>query len=87
MPSFRAALTDNGICDVINGNAMKATLRPQASVDELSSALDPRTSPVTPEIIEGTGNSYQRTFWLFIGDQSLINGVPTMRRLPPMGVS
>ena len=66
---FRAALTDGGICQVLNGNSMDATFTSSARADEFKNSLDERTEEVIPEMIHGTGQLFRKTFWLDVGER------------------
>ena len=66
---FRAALTDGGICHVLNGNSMDATFSSSPRADVLKSSLDERTKDVEPDMIHGTGKLFRKTFWLDVGER------------------
>ena len=66
---FMAALTDGGICHVLNGNSMDATFSSSPRADVLKSTLDERTEDVTPEKIHGTGKLFRKTFWFDVGER------------------
>ena len=66
---FRAALTDGGICHVLNGNSMDATFSSAQRTDVLKTNLDERTEEVVPEMIHGTGKLFRKTFWLDVGER------------------
>ncbi len=65
---FFPALTDSGLCQVYNGDAMGVTYSPRNKTKELASMLDPRTEFV-PKMITGTGKISERTFWIPIGER------------------
>ena len=67
---FYPALTDAGICNVYNGDSMKSTFDITTSerVKQLANALDMRKE-VKPEMIQGAGSLYQKTFWVDITDR------------------
>ena len=60
--TFKAALTDGGICQVLNGNSMDATFTSSARADEFKTSLDERTEEVIPDMIHGTGQLFRKTF-------------------------
>ena len=66
---FRAALTDGGICQVMDGNSLHATYASNKRTDVFRKGLDPRTAEVEPEMIEGTGKLFRKTFWLDVGER------------------
>ncbi len=65
---FATAITDNGICHVLNGDAMTSTFEAESRLVALSSAFDRRES-ATAEKIYGTGQMYQKTFWIDVADR------------------
>lgn len=66
--NFHIAVTDNGLCQVMNGNSMTSTFKPTIRMEELWTALDNRDD-IQPRSISGSGKLYQDTFWLDIGDR------------------
>ena len=66
---FRAALTDAGICHVLNGNSMDATYSSSPRADVLKRSLDERTEDVVPDMIHGTGKLFRKTFWFDVGER------------------
>ena len=66
---FRAALTDGGICHVLNGNSMDATFSSSPRADVFKSSLDERMEEVIPDMIHGTGKLFRKTFWLDVGER------------------
>ena len=72
---MHAAITDSGLCDVLNGNTLKSTYRRGYRADTLADAFDHRRD-MRPEKIEGTGHTYRKTFWLYVGDKSMRSRVP-----------
>ena len=68
---FHIAVTDAGLCQVINGNSISSTFKPTTRMRELSTALDNR-DVVNPLNISGSGKMNQKTFWLDIGDRSVL---------------
>ena len=65
---FHIALTDAGLCQVLNGNTMMSTFKHTIRIEELWTAFDKRNA-VEPMNIIGSGKMYQKTFWLDIGDR------------------
>ncbi len=81
---FIAAVTDSGVCDVYNGNAMANTYTPSPRMDELDRSLDARPSghSTQPKKISSTGQTGQKVFWLNVADNSLRSralGLPRRR--------
>ncbi len=66
---FHVGLTDEGICDVYNGNSMSETYASSTRVNDLVEVLDGRRGTVTPAKVDGVGKIAQKTFWLNIGDK------------------
>ena len=66
---FRAALTDKGICQVFNGNSMSATYSSGEKSDIFKDNLDARTGEEMPEMIQGAGLLFRKSFWLDIGER------------------
>ena len=66
---FKAALTDAGICHVLNGHSMDATYSSSPRVDVLKSSLDERTEDIVPDMIHGTGKLFRKTFWFDVGER------------------
>ena len=66
---FRASLTDGGICQVLNGNSIGATYTSNKRIDVLMEGLDGRTDDVEPDMIEGTGKLFRKTFWFDVGER------------------
>ena len=66
--NFHIAVTDSGLCQVMNGNTMTSTYKPTIRMEELGAALDSRDN-VKPRPISGSGKLHQITFWLDIGDR------------------
>ncbi len=64
------ALTDVGLCNVYNGDAMASTYSNSAKNSELVNLLDPRES-FKPRMITGTGKVSERTFWLNVADREV----------------
>ena len=65
---FQVALTDAGLCQVLNGDAMRSSFTSTQRIEELSKALDIRDT-FKPEKIKGSGKIYEKTFWIDIGDR------------------
>ena len=65
---FRIALTDSGLCQVLNGDAMRSSFTSTQRIEELSMALDSRDI-FRPDKIRGSGKIYEKTFWIDIGDR------------------
>ena len=68
---FHIAVTDVGLCQVYNGEAMRSTFTTTSRIEELAAALDKRDH-VMPRRINGSGRIYEKTFWLDIGDRYII---------------
>ena len=66
---FKAALTDAGICHVLNGNSMDATFSSSPRADVLKRSLDERTGDIVPNMIHGTGKLFRKTFWFDVGER------------------
>ncbi len=65
---FVAAVTDKGVCHVMNGDALRSTYRASERVDLLAESLDPRQE-ASPGKIFGTGRMYRKSFWLNVADK------------------
>ena len=65
---FHIAITDSGLCQVLNGNTMRSTFTPTYRIKEMSGSFDTR-NVVNPLNISGSGKSNQITLWLDIGDR------------------
>ena len=62
--NFNPALTDAGVCQVLNGDSLLSTFASSSRIDQLQYSLDPRQAPVKPKNITGTGKISQMTMWL-----------------------
>ena len=68
--NFQAALTDGGICQVLNGNSLHATYTSNKRTDVFLEGLDAKKREgVKPEMIQGTGKLFRKTFWLDVGER------------------
>ena len=65
---FHIAVTDAGLCQVLNGDTMRSTFKPTNRMKELWAALDSR-SAIKPNAIMGSGKIYQETLWIDIGER------------------
>ena len=68
---FNMATTDSGLCQVLNGDTMKATFAATSRMRELWSALEKPKTDLKPHMIEGAGKGYQKVFWLDLGDKQV----------------
>ncbi len=67
---FHPAMTDVGVCDVFNGDAIKSTFKPSTRTDTLSRLLDPRErGSVKPKTINGSGTTFELKFLLNVADR------------------
>ena len=66
---FQAALTDGGICHVMNGRSLKHTYNANGRIIEFQRNLDSRQDDHKPDMIHGTGKLFRKTFWLDIGER------------------
>ena len=55
----------------MNGDTMTSTFKPTTRMDDLSTNLDNRDI-LNPLKISGSGKMHQNTFWLDIGDRSVL---------------
>ena len=67
--TFRAALTDGGICQVLNGKSLGETYSSAQKADILKKTLDARIDEVVPDMIQGTGMLFRKKFWLDVGER------------------
>ena len=67
-PQFQIGATDSGLCYVLNGDNIRSTYAKTQRVDEISQALDQRYS-TEPAMIKGSGEIYEKTFYIDIGDR------------------
>ena len=74
---FNLATTDSGLCQVLNGNTMRKTFAATSRMSELWSALEQKNTESKPEMIQGAGKSYQKVFWLDLGDKYVKKNVLT----------
>ncbi len=83
---FHAALTDKGICDVYNGAPLKLTFTGSARTDEMAKALDRRTEMPEMDKIRGTGQTFERVFWMNLKDwQVTYNSISANYKVVPTG--
>ena len=61
---FKPAITDAGICHVLNGESLQSTVRGSSRNSQLMYSMDPRKTGIKPKMIDGTGKLSQMTFWL-----------------------
>ena len=66
---FRAALTDGGICQVFNGQPLSATFTSAQRSDIFKNLLDGRSDNALPDMIQGSGMLFRKTFWLDVGER------------------
>ena len=69
---FNLVTTDSGLCQVLNGNTMRETYMGTSRMRELWSALEASKIEPSSEMIQGAGKSYQKVFWLDLGDKYVI---------------
>ena len=60
---FQPAVTDKGLCHVLNGKTMSQTYRPSERIQDLSDRLDSRKEGSVAKI-QGTGARLRMTMWL-----------------------
>ena len=77
MSNFYPSLTDNGICNVFNGNSLLSTFKPGGKIDWFGTSLDQRPESKL-EMIDGTGHLYQKMLWLNVADNSLKNHISSI---------
>ncbi len=65
---FFPALTDDGVCEVYNGDSIRSTYAGGFKADQLANVLDSRAS-VQPFKIDGTGKVSRKSFWLNVADR------------------
>ncbi len=76
---FHPALTDSGICHVHNGNTIKAVYKDTNRIKDLIDTFETRDA-AEPELVKGTGQSHRKDFWIYVGDRTLKNEIPTQPR-------
>ena len=54
---------------MLNGNSIGATYTSNKRIDVLMEGLDGRTDDVEPDMIEGTGKLFRKTFWFDVGER------------------
>ena len=66
---FMPALTDGGICQVLNGKPMRTTYASSERADIFKKLLDGRMEKAVPNMIRGSGVMFKKTFWLDVGER------------------
>ena len=63
-PDFKTAITDVGLCQVLNGDSLYSTFKESPRTKQLQHSFDPSKSDFEPKLINGTGKLFETTMWL-----------------------